>query len=93
MASYELSEEAKADLIRIHQYKVLTFGEERADQYYFSFFERFETIAKSPYQYPEAGERQYRKSICGVDTIYYRIEGKTIEIVRILGRQNVNEEL
>ena len=89
-----LSEEAKSDLIRIHQYGVHTFGEAQADQDYFGFFERFEKIAKNPYQYPEANERQaYRKSIYGVDSIYYQVEVNTTIIVRILGRQDIDENL
>ena len=48
MASYKLTENAELDLIRIHQRGVLEFGEQRADKYYWAFFDRFEQIAKQP---------------------------------------------
>jgi toxin ParE1/3/4 len=35
----------------------------------------------------------YRRSICGVDSIYYRVHGDTVEIMSILGRQNTDEAL
>ena len=38
MASYKLSNEAKEDLIRIHQYEIARFGEAQADKYFDSFF-------------------------------------------------------
>ena len=39
MGSYRLTEDAEADLIRIHQWGVRTHGIERADQYYSNFFD------------------------------------------------------
>ena len=35
----------------------------------------------------------YRRSVCGADSIYYRINGDTVEIMNILGQQNINETL
>lgn len=51
MASYKLSNQAKEDLIRIHQYGILTFGEEQADKYLADFFDQFEIIAQNPGRY------------------------------------------
>ena len=48
MAEYRLSNEAKEDLIRIHQYGVEKFGMAQADKYYNSFFEYFDIIAQRP---------------------------------------------
>jgi toxin ParE1/3/4 len=56
MGSYRLSEDAQADLIRIHQYGVRRFGEAQADQYYSAFFDRFEQIAEQPYLYQSVDE-------------------------------------
>ena len=42
MGNYKLSEDAKADLIRIHQRGVREYGETQADKYYVAFFDRFE---------------------------------------------------
>ena len=41
MATYKLSNEAKEDLIRIHQYGIEKFGEAQADKYFDSFFDYF----------------------------------------------------
>jgi len=43
-----VSNEAKEDLIRIHQYGVRKFGMSQADKYYNSFFEYFNIIAQRP---------------------------------------------
>ena len=51
MANYKISNQAQADLIRIHQYGVRNYGEEKADIYYWAFFERFDHIAKQPKLY------------------------------------------
>jgi len=46
MADYKLTNEAKQDLIRIHQYGVDKFGMAQADKYYDSFFKCFDIIAQ-----------------------------------------------
>ncbi len=48
MARYKLSNQAKEDLIRIHQYGVIKFGEVQADKYFDNFFEFFDLIAQRP---------------------------------------------
>lgn len=95
MPEYRLSEIAKEDLIRIHQYGTARFGEEQADKYFFAFFEKFELIAERPYAYESVDfiKAGYRKSVCGVDTIYYRIHNDVPEIMTIIGRQDRIENL
>ena len=51
MAKYKLSNEAKNDLIRIHHYDVEKFGITQADNYFESFFEYFDIIAKHPFSF------------------------------------------
>lgn len=91
--NYKLSEQAEADLIRIYQHGVRNYGEAKADQYYDAFFERFEEIAKNPYLYQSADyiHEGYRRSVCGVDSIFYRIVDDKVEIISILGRQDTGE--
>ena len=48
MGTCTLSNVAKEDLIRIHQYGVKKFGMKQADRYYESFFVHFELISKNP---------------------------------------------
>ena len=93
MAIYRISEDAKADLRRIYRRGVREYGEALADQYYDVFFDRFEHLAEQPYLYQAVDEIRegYRRSVCGVDSIYYRVEGDTVEIMAILGQQDVDE--
>ena len=95
MASYKLSDQAQEDLIRIHQWGVRRHGEQAADGYYFQFFERFEQLAETPLLYPSADDVRegYRRSRCGVYTIYYRVAEQGVEIMAILRHQNRNEWL
>jgi toxin ParE1/3/4 len=90
MTNYKLSEAAKNDLIRLHQYGVLNFGEKLADQYFHAFFEQFRKIAEQPYFFPGVDnvKQGYRRCVVGVYSIYYRIKESSIEIVRIIGRQD-----
>ena len=96
MGRYKLSGDAKEDLRRIYRYGVSTFGEAQADRYYDALFERFAQIANDPYLYPSADSIRpgYRRSVCGVDNIFYRLsEDETVEIIAILGRQDYPERL
>ena len=95
MGNYKLSEDAKNDLIRIHQHGVRRFGEAQADKYYLAFFDQFEQIAEKPYLYQAVDHIRegYRRCVCGVDSIYYRNEGNMVEIMSILGRQDTDASL
>jgi toxin ParE1/3/4 len=95
MGTYRLSEQAKDDLRRIYRRGLREYGEAQADDYYHALFDRFEQIAAQPLLYPAVDEIRegYRRSVCGVDSIYYRIAGDTVEIMAIIGRQDVEEWL
>ncbi|WKV11837.1 type II toxin-antitoxin system RelE/ParE family toxin [Marivirga harenae] len=92
MADYRLSNEAKNDLIRIHQYGVKRFGEVQADSYFNNFFDCFDMIAKRPFSYESVNyiKEGYRRCVCGVDSIYFRVKDEVVEILAIIGRQDVN---
>ncbi len=95
MAKYRLSNEAKSDLIRIYHYGVEKFGMTQADKYFESFFEYFEIITQRPYSFEsvEYIKKDYRRCICGTDSIYFKINGDIIDIMAIVGRQNLNEKI
>ena len=95
MRSYRLTPDAEEDLWRIYQWGFREYGETAADEYYSAFFDRFEQLAEQPYLYQAVTHvrEDYRASVCGVDTIYYRIVGDTVEIMNVLGRQNRDEWL
>jgi toxin ParE1/3/4 len=92
MANCRISESAKNDLIRIHQYGVEKFGMVQADKYFYSFFECFESIAQRPFSFESVDyiKKGYRRCVCGSDSIYYRINGKVAEIMAIIGRQDLD---
>lgn len=93
MTNFRLSNTAKEDLIRIHQYGVKKFGELQADKYFNDFFESFELIVNQPYSFESVDhiKERYRRCVTGSDSIYYRIENENIEIMTIIGRQDLNE--
>ena len=95
MGTYRLTENAKEDLRRIYRRGLREYGEAQADEYYNALFDRFDQIAEQPFLYPAVDDIRegYRRSVCGVDSIYYRIEGETVEIMAIIGRQDVEEWL
>ncbi|MEQ9168736.1 MAG: type II toxin-antitoxin system RelE/ParE family toxin [Fulvivirga sp.] len=95
MADYRLSNVAKEDLIRIHHYGVMRFGIKQADKYFDSFFKYFDIIAQRPYAFEEVDfiRPGYRRCVCGSDSIYYRINDEVIEIMTIVGRQDIEGSL
>jgi toxin ParE1/3/4 len=95
MGNYRLTPSAKADLCRIYNRGLQQWGETRADAYYNDFFDRFEQLVQQPYLYQAVDDIRegYRRSVCGVDSIYYRVDGDTVEIMAIIGQQDLGEWL
>lgn len=92
MANYRLSNQVKEDLIRIHHYGVEKFGMSQADKYFESFFEYFDIITKRPFSFESVDyiKKGYRRCVCGSDSIYFRINKGTVEIMAIIGRQDLD---
>jgi toxin ParE1/3/4 len=95
MADYRLSNAAKEDLIRIHQFGVEKFGIIQAEKYFDSFFDYFEIIAQRPLSFESVDyiKEGYRRCPCGSDTIYYRITDNKVEIMAIVGMQDLENLL
>lgn len=95
MAKYRLSNEAKNDLIRIHHYGVEKFGVAQADKYYNSLFEYFDIIAQRPFSFESIDyiKKGYRRCVCGSDSIYYRINDDIVEVMAIVGKQDLKNIL
>jgi toxin ParE1/3/4 len=95
MAKYRLSNEAKEDLIRIHHFGVERFGMTQADLYFNSFFDYFDIIAQRPFSFESVDyiKNGYRRCVCGSDSIYYKINDNIVEIMAIVGRQDLNNIL
>jgi len=95
MAKYKLSNTAKEDLIRIHHYGIKKFGVIQADKYFDSFFEYFNNIAKQPYSHESVSyiKTDYRRCVCGSYSIYFKINNDIVEIMAIIGRQDLKNNL
>lgn len=83
------------DLARIYWRGVGRFGELQAERYYEKLIQRFDDIAEFPCKYPAVDHIRagYRRSVCGADSIYYRVGGGVVDIMRVLGRQDVGRQL
>lgn len=92
MADYRLSNTAKQDLIRIHQYGVKQFGLTQADNYFDTLFAYFDLISQRPFSFQSVDyiRKAYRRCVCGTDSIYYRITSDgMVEIMTIVGMQDI----
>ena len=91
MAKYRLSNEAKNDLIQIYQYAISQFGVVQADAYFDAFFVCFNTIAERPFSFESVAyiKPGYRRCVCGTDTIYFKVNANTVDIMTIIGRQDI----
>lgn len=93
MTGYRLSDEALADLDRLYENGVITFGWRQADDYFDAMVARFQEIADQPELYPAVDHirKGYRRSVFRSHSIYYRIATDEVAIVRILGQQNLEK--
>lgn len=89
MYSYKLNIQIEEDLTRIFEYGIGRFGLVQAQKYYDVLFDCFSKIASNPFLFPEAirYKKGYRFCVCGVDTIFYKINADEIEIMAVIGRQ------
>jgi len=95
MAKYRITNEAKEDLIRIHHYGVEMFGMAQADKYFNSFFKCFDIIGQQPFSFESVNniKKGHRRCVCGSDSIFYRINNDIVEIMAIIGRQDLSKIL
>lgn len=93
MAKYKLSNDAKEDLIRIHHFGVKQIGIKQADKYFESFFVHFDMIAENPQSFESVDfiKPGYRRCVCVVDSIFYKMNEDVVEIMAIVGRQDLNQ--
>ncbi len=91
MARFKISNLAQEDIIRVHQYGLLHYGEKIADDYITLLFEYFETIASNPTAFEAVDfiKSGYRRCPCKSNTIYYRLTNGVVEIMTIVGAQDL----
>ncbi len=95
MANFRISNTAKEDLIRIHHFGVQKFGVQQADKYFDSFFDYFEIIAQRPFSFESVDfiKKGYRRCVCGSDSIFFKVNEDIVEIMAIIGKQDVDNIL
>jgi toxin ParE1/3/4 len=93
MANFKLTSKASADIDRIYDFGIDRFGLTRANQYLDMLEQRFNELAKTPLTYPSVAHirAEFRRSVCGVHSIYYRITPDGVEIIRVIGHQDFND--
>jgi len=86
---------AADDLSSIYEYGVLQWGERRADEYYDALLSHFGLLCENPFLYAAIDDVRpgYRRSVCGVHGIYYRVIADRVEIMAVLGRQDIEGHL
>jgi toxin ParE1/3/4 len=92
MGSYILSNVAKEDLMRIYQYGEKQFGTKQADKYFESFFLHFDRISENLLSFESVDfiRPGYRRCVCGVDSIFFKMNENVVEIMTIIGRQDLS---
>lgn len=95
MARYRLSNIAKEDLISIARWGDERHGIERSHQYRDDLKAHFMFLAENPLLYPAVDHIRfgYRRSVCGVHSVYYRIDGDIVEIMSVLRAQDPDRHL
>ena len=73
MADYKLSNQAKNDLIRVHQFGVKQFGEKQADLYFDTLFECIDVIALRPFAFEDVSYKNLAIEGVFVDLIQFFI--------------------
>ena len=70
-------------------------GMTQADKYFETFFEYFDIIAQSPFSFEAVDhiKKGYRRCACRVDSIYFKITENNVEIMAIVGQQDLNQKL
>lgn len=92
MPEYRLTRAAEKDLRQIAHFGIQRFGVTQAKTYFGRLEHRFEELASHPERFRKVNHIRngYRRSVCGIHSIYYRSHGEVIEIVRVLGQQDLN---
>ena len=95
IGEYRLSKDADDDLMGIALFGDEHFGIDQSNHYRDQLKHRFSVLAEQPLLYPAIDHiRQgYRRSVCGVHSIFYRIDGENVEIMRILKKQDPEKQL
>jgi toxin ParE1/3/4 len=87
---YRLTNAAQEEMDQLLDQGIDDYGVEAAIDCYDKIENRFTLLVEQPYQFPAVNQIRvgYRRAVCGVHSIYYRINTDEIVIARILNKQN-----
>jgi len=93
--TYKLSDEAKDHLREIARWGTRHHGIKKSREYRDRLKAHFAALADNPLLYAPVDHIRpgYRRSVCGVHSIYYRIRDDVVEIMAILRAQDVGSWL
>ncbi|MCV6575109.1 MAG: type II toxin-antitoxin system RelE/ParE family toxin [Cohaesibacter sp.] len=93
MGKYQLTDDADLDLSMILEEGISKFGLDQAVKHYDALVARMEEIAHSPKLYQAVDDIRpgYRRTVVKKHAIYYTIQPYGVLIIRILGRQGLDE--
>ena len=94
MPNYRHSKEAESDLLDIAIHGDREFGIVQSNKYRDKLKKQLSTIGSNPLRYSAVNHIRagYRRSVCGVHSIYYKIGDDGIsKIVRILRSQSTDD--
>lgn len=85
MFSVEITDDAKFDLINIEEYLFKRWGEKVADEFYQKLIDAIAILENTNVLFEKYEDTDFRKFLLTKhNTIIYKIENKTIFIVKIL---------
>ena len=95
MKGYRLTVAAQKDMDQLLDRGIDDYGVDVAIEYYDRIERRFTALVEQPRLYHAVNEIHvgYRRTVCGVHSIYYRIDPEEIVIARILKRQDPIKQL
>ena len=95
VGKYRLSKAAEEDLTGIALFGDEHFGIAQSNRYRDQLERQFSALAEQPLRFPAVDHLRegYRRSVCGVHSIFYRIDGEIVEIIRILKNQDPQKQL
>ncbi len=86
----KISASADRDLATLYEFGFAQWGEERADLYYDALIDHFRKLCANPFLYPTVDDIRpgYRRSLCGVHSVNYKVTDTAVEVMAVIGRQN-----
>lgn len=62
------------------------------NKHFHAFFDCFDDISTRPFSFESVGyiKHGYRRCVCGVDSIYFKINKGMVEIMAIIGKQDLD---